>query len=434
MTKTFLEERRDAVAKAWDLTNEVVLVGAGYYLSIPGGADQTYPFHAHNEYFYLADRDRPGAVAAFDPREGWVDFIPEVTEKEKVWVGDQPSEGTPLTELEAWIEARRGRPVVQLGTPVLLPPGIFGDAERSEQLRERLMHARRPKSENELLRMRRAAAASAAGFAVVRPLIRSGVTERALQIELETAFFRAGGERTAYESIVGSGPNSAIFHVSPTSRVLRSGELLLIDAGAEVLRYASDVTRTYPVDPAFTPMQRDVYAVVLAAQKRAVGKCRAGKEFKELHLETAADMVQGLVDLGVMRGDPQSLVEDGSYALFFPHGLGHLLGLGVRDASGLFPGRERDPRPELETLRLDLPLEPGYVTTIEPGLYWSPVLLNSQERRERFRQQVDWEKVDQMLGSGEFGGIRIEDNVLVTAGEPENLTAAIPKEIAEIEG
>jgi Xaa-Pro aminopeptidase len=215
--------------------------------------------------------------------------------------------------------------------------------------------------------------------------------------------------------------------------VLQPRELLLIDAGAEVERYASDVTRTYPADAKFTPMQRDVYAIVLEAEKRAVSKCRAGKEFKELHLETAADMVRGLVDLGVMRGDPQSRVEDGSYALFFPHGLGHLVGLGVRDASGLYPGRERDPRPELETLRLDLPLEPGYVTTIEPGLYFSPVLLNSRERRERFSQQVDWEKVDGLLGSGEFGGIRIEDNVVVTPGDPENLTAAIPKEIAEVE-
>jgi Xaa-Pro aminopeptidase len=432
--KTFLEARRDAVTQALHLSDEIVLVGAGSYLSIPGGADQTYPFHAHNEYFYLTDHDRAGAVAAYDPREGWVDFIPEVTEKEKVWVGDLPSEGTPLTELEPWLEARRGRPVVQLGTPGLLPPGVFGDTEKSEHVRERLLHARRPKDENELDRMRRAAAASAAGFAAVRPLLRPGITERALQIELEVAFFRAGGDKTAYDSIVGSGPNSAIFHFSPSSRVLRSGELLLIDAGAEIDRYASDVTRTYPVDPTFTPVQRDVYAVVLAAQKRAVAKCRPGKEFKELHLETAADMVQGLVDLGVMRGDPQTLVEEGAYALFFPHGLGHLLGLGVRDASGLYPGRERDPRPELETLRLDLPLEAGYVTTIEPGLYFSPVLLNSRERRERFKEQVDWAKVDGLLHTGEFGGIRIEDNVLVTEGEPEVLTAAIPKEIEEIEG
>jgi Xaa-Pro aminopeptidase len=425
--KNFLDKRRDAVAKALDLSNEVLLVGAGDYQSIPGGADQTYPYRSHNEYYYLAGHDRAAAVLAFDPQAGWVDFIPEVTEKEKVWVGDQPSEGTPLSELEGWLAARQGRPVVQLGSVLAKLPD---DAERAEALRERLFHMRRPKDPEELDRMRRAAAASAAGFAAVRPLLRPGMTERQLQIELEVAFFRAGADRTAYDSIVGSGPNSAIFHVAPSSRMAQAGELLLIDAGAEVERYSSDVTRTYPVDPTFTPVQRDLYAVVLAAQKRAVAKCHAGKEFRDLHLETAQDMVQGLVDLGILRGNPHTLVEEGAYALFFPHGLGHLLGLGVRDASGLFPGRKRDPRPELETLRLDLPLQPGYVTTIEPGLYMSPVLLQNRERRERFRQQVDWDRVDRML---DFGGIRIEDNVLVTEGEPEVLTAAIPKEIDQIQ-
>jgi Xaa-Pro aminopeptidase len=131
-----------------------------------------------------------------------------------------------------------------------------------------------------------------------------------------------------------------------------------------------------------------------------------------------------------MRGDPQSLVEQAAYALFFPHGLGHLVGLGVRDASGRYPGREKDPRPELEFLRLDLPLAAGYVTTIEPGLYWSPVILKSRERREKFRREVDWDRVDTML---DFGGIRIEDNVLVTEGEPEVLTAAIPKELDQVQ-
>ncbi|HZF13559.1 MAG TPA: aminopeptidase P N-terminal domain-containing protein [Thermoanaerobaculia bacterium] len=424
---TFLAARRDAVAKALDLKDEILLVGAGDYLPMPGGADQTYPFRAHNEYFYLADRDRPGAVLAFDPHEGWVDFIPEVTEKEKVWVGDQPAEGTPASQLEPWLAARQGRPVVQLGTPL---PKIAGNAERSDPLRERLLHARRPKDATELDRMRRAAAATAAGYAAVLPLIRPGVTERQLQIEIETAFFRAGGDRTAYDTIVGSGLNSAIFHFSPSKRVLEKGELVLIDAGAEIDRYDSDITRTYPVNPIFSPEQRDIYSVVLEAQKKAVAKCRAGKEFRELHIETAVDMVRGLVDLRYMRGDPPSLVEQGAHFLFYPHGLGHLVGLGVRDASGLFPGRKRDERPELETLRLDLPLEAGYVTTVEPGLYFVPVLLQNRERREKFRQQVDWDKVDRRLG---FGGIRIEDNVLVTDGEPEVLTAAVPKEIDRVQ-
>jgi Xaa-Pro aminopeptidase len=419
----FLESRRRRVAEVWDLSDEIVLLGSGQPVPIPGGADQTYPFRAHYEYLYLTDRDRPGCVLAFDPYEGWVDFVPEITEKERIWGGDLPAEGTPLTGLEPWLAARRGRSVAVLGSPV---PDVEADAELGERLRETLTHARRPKDEAELERMRLAARITETGYARLRGLIRPGVTERRLQIELEAELCRHGARRPAYESIVGSGPNSAVFHFSPSERVLRDGELVLIDAGAEVGGYACDVTRTYPAGAGFTPEQRDLYQAVLEPQKRAVAKCRAGVEFRDLHLETSADLTRGLIALGLVRGEPQSLVEQGVTALFFPHGLGHLVGLGVRDASGRLPGREKDERPGLENLRLDLPLEPGYVVTIEPGLYFVPALLESRERREKFPHQVDWQRVDRWLGTG---GVRIEDNVLVTPDEPEVLTAAIPKEL-----
>jgi Xaa-Pro aminopeptidase len=135
-------------------------------------------------------------------------------------------------------------------------------------------------------------------------------------------------------------------------------------------------------------------------------------------------MVGGLVAMGVMRGQPESLVEQEAHTLFFPHGLGHMVGLGVRDGSGVQPGRTKDPRPCLRTLRMDLPLAAGYVVTIEPGLYFIPALLNDPARRERFRECVNWPLVEQHLG---LGGVRIEDNILVTHGAPEVLTAAIPK-------
>lgn len=421
--KSFLQARRDKVAAAWDLDREVVLVASGEPVSVPGHGDQTYPFRPHSEYFYLADRERPGCVLAFDPHAGWVDFVPAVSEKERVWTGGQiPDEGVPASGLEEWLAARKGRPVALLGCPL----NVEHDEELGTRLREVLTHVRRPKDDVELERMRQAARATAAAYARLPELIRPGVTERSVQIELEAEFFRAGAQRTAYDTIVGSGPNAAVLHFSPTSRELREGELVLIDAGAEYDGYACDVTRTYPVGPRFSPEQRDLYAIVLAAQKRAVAGCRAGKEFRDLHIETAVDMTRGLVDFGLLRGEPESLVEQCAHYLFFPHGLGHMVGLGVRDASGRYPGRPKDERPHFETLRLDLPLEPGYVVTIEPGLYFIPALLNDAERRQRYREQVDWDRVDRML---DFGGIRIEDNVLVTAGEPEVLTAAIPKDL-----
>lgn len=417
---SFLERRRERIAAAWALTDELVLVGAGEPVSIPGGADQTFPFLAHAEYVWLADREVPGAVVAFDPRSGWTDFVPVVTEAERVWEGAGQRDGTPLAELAAWLAARRGRPVVGLGSPV---PGMAAGGARTEALRETLMHVRRPKDESEIERMRRAVAASARGFAAAAAMLREGLSERAIQIELEAEFFRGGGERTAYGTIVGVGSNAAVLHFSPGDRVTRKGDVVLIDAGAEVGRYSADVTRTYRVG-GWDGFARDLYAMLLDVQVRAVDSCRAGVEWRDVHLAAARGIAAGLASLGILRGSADSLVERDTHALFFPHGLGHLLGLGVRDASGYLPGRTRSTRPGLSMLRTDLPLEPGYVITVEPGVYFIPPLLTSAANREKHRDAVAWERVDGLL---DVGGIRIEDDVLVTAGDPDILTAGIPK-------
>jgi Xaa-Pro aminopeptidase len=254
-------------------------------------------------------------------------------------------------------------------------------------------------------------------------MIRPDTTERQIQIELEAEFFRNGAERTAYDSIVGGGPNSALFHFTPSGRAFKENELVLIDAGAEYRGYASDVTRTYSTST-FTPEQRDIYAIVLETNKRAIERCKPGVEYKDIHLGAALDLARGLVDLGLLIGNPESLVERGSHALFYPHGVGHLVGLGVRDASGYMPGRKPEEKLGLRYLRIDLPLVAGYTVTIEPGIYFIPVLLQNRELRVEHRDAVNWEKVDKMM---DFGGIRIEDNVHVTTGEPEVLTRAIPK-------
>jgi len=141
-------------------------------------------------------------------------------------------------------------------------------------------------------------------------------------------------------------------------------------------------------------------------------------------LRVARELTEGLVNMGLLRGEPDDLVERGVHTLFFPHGLGHLVGLGVRDASGTIPGRTKDQRPILATLRADLPLKPGYVVTVEPGLYFIAALLQDSTRRARHRNDVNWELTDRLL---HLGGVRVEDNVLVTEGDPEVLTASIPK-------
>lgn len=420
-----LNERRARLGAAVDWCDALILFGAGEPVPIPNGDDQTYPFFAHAEFVLVAGEGPPGAVVAFDPRDGaaagWNVFVPPVTEAERVWEGRQPSPGLPLPELAGWLAARRGRPIVNLGAPL---PGIVSDTALATVVREALRHARRAKDADEIALLRCAAAATAAGFATAARTIRPGVAERAVRIELEAEFLRVGATRVAFDTIVGTGSNAAVLHFAPSHRAIAPGDFVLIDAGAEVHRYASDVTRTFVAGTPASPWQRDLYALVLEAQHKAIAGCTVGAEWKDVHLATAEHLVAGLVALGLMRGDPGTLVEREAHTLFFPHGLGHLVGLGVRDASGLAPGRTRDPRPQLRTLRMDLPLAAGYVTTVEPGLYFIRALLEDCARRERFRDCVVWERVDPLL---DLGGVRIEDNVLVTPHGPEVLTAAIPK-------
>ena len=416
-----IQARRDRAAKAWDAKDALVLIGAGERILIPGTGDQTYPFRSHPEYFYLTDHECPGAVLAFDAAEGWTDFVPDVTEKERVWEAATQAEGTSIGLLGAWLAARRGRPVAMLGVE---SPGQRFDAARSLEFRERLLHARRPKDELELERIRAAAQATARGYAAARDAIRPGATERAIATELDAGFRRGGADGTAYETIVGTGPNSAVLHFEPTDRPAKEGEVVLIDAAAGVKRYACDVTRTFPAGKSFTPEQRDLYALVLAVETHAVARCVAGAEMVDIHEASYLETTKGLIEMGFLRGTPEGLIEQGVTELFYPHGIAHMVGLGVRDASGKLPGRPPRTDAGKRLQRMDLPLEPGYVLTIEPGIYFIPPLLQDPKRRQKYADAIVWTKVDPWMAQG---GIRIEDTVHVTTGAPENMTAAIPK-------
>jgi Xaa-Pro aminopeptidase len=416
----YIKQRRKRIGTRWNLKNEIVLIFAGSETPIPGRGDQVYPFRSHSEYFYLTDREQPNAVLVFDPAEGWTEFNPRLTPEEAMWMAAIPEEGKDLRELEGWLAKRGDRKIANLGAAY---SKSTADENLTKELREVLNQVRRPKDDEEIDRMRKAAAASTKAYAEISDLIAPGISERELQVELEYRFFKYGGDRTAYDTIVGSGPNSAMLHFSPTHRKLQADELLLIDAGAEYRGYASDVTRTYSTT-GFSPIQKDIYAIVLEANKNGVARCKAGIEYRDIHLHASLDLARGLIDLGLLKGDPQSLVEQGSHALFFPHGIGHLVGLGVRDAGGYLPGRLPSDQFGSRFLRIDMPLQPNYTVTIEPGIYSIPVILQNKAFREQHKDTVNWEKADAMLS---FGGIRIEDNVRVTEGEPEVLTAGIGK-------
>jgi Xaa-Pro aminopeptidase len=205
--------------------------------------------------------------------------------------------------------------------------------------------------------------------------------------------------------------------------VVEAGDWVLVDAGGEVGGYACDVTRTFAVGPP-SQFQQAVWDVVADAQRTAVAECRPGEEYREIHIRSATRMAAGLVEIGVMRGRPEALVAEGTMALFFPHGVGHLIGLAVHDPGGYATGRERSSHPGLRFLRTDRALEAGMVVTIEPGIYFIDALLADREQRARHGDAVDWELVDEQR---HIGGVRIEDTVLVTAGGGEALTDAIPK-------
>jgi Xaa-Pro aminopeptidase len=419
-----LGRRRAAAAAAWNLADEVVVIGAGDPIGMPGLHDRTYPFRPHSEYFYLTDRDRPGGVIAFDPHEGWAEFMEPVTAHELLWSGTDDLEAgvpdgvRPRSELAEWVDERSGRRIGRLGA---LVPEVSSDAELDEDLRYGLYQVRRAKDEVELARMRTAERATRAGFAALQALIGEGRTERALQIELEAEFFRNGADGVAFDTIVATGDHSAVLHFAPTERALADGDLLLVDAGGEHRGYASDVTRTYPVS-AFAPQQQDLYETVRRSLEAGIAACRPGAEWRDVHRAAALVIGEGLIEVGILRGTPESAFELGAVTLFFPHGVGHMVGLGVRDASGVLRDRE-PPGPGFPRLRTDLPLEVGYTLTVEPGIYFVPPLLADPERREQVRDAVDWDRVEQML---DFGGIRLEENVLITADGCEVLTRDVP--------
>ncbi len=281
--------------------------------------------------------------------------------------------------------ARTGRGVVSLVDPAAI-----------------LHEMRLFKSAGELDLMRRAVAASADAHVAAMRGVRDGAFEYELEALLEYHFRAAGGSGWAYPSIVASGANATILHYTQNDRRMRDGDLVLIDAGAEFDGYCSDVTRTFPVGAAYTPPQRRIYEIVLRAQREGIAAVRPGASMEEVHKRATEVLVDGLLEIGLLEGEAGELMEKGEHTRFYMHRTGHWLGLDVHDV-----GRYR-------VDGVSRPLEPGMVLTVEPGLYIA-------------------EDLEQVRDDYRGIGVRIEDDVLVTEGGHEVLSAAIPKEADEIE-
>lgn len=229
-----------------------------------------------------------------------------------------------------------------------------------------------------------------------------------------------------------------ILHNEHHKNKLEKGQLLLIDAGAESsLHYASDITRTIPVGGKFTAQQKEIYDIVLSTEQNTIKKIQAGIKYAELHQAAALEITRGLIALDIMKGDPQEAVKAGAHALFFPHGLGHMMGLDVHDMEdlgedlvGYEKGIKRSNQFGTSYLRLARALQPGFVITVEPGIYFIPTLINIWRSKKKFENYINYSKLETYKN---FGGIRIEDNVLVESSGCRVLGISIPKSQTGIE-
>jgi Xaa-Pro aminopeptidase len=249
--------------------------------------------------------------------------------------------------------------------------------------------------------MRRACAISGAAHLRAMRATHPGMYEYQIEAELMHEFLREGAQSVAYSSIVASGPNACVLHYRDNNRQMNDGDLLLIDAGCEYQGYASDITRTYPVNGRFTGPQKAIYDVVLAAQLACIDAVGPGVPFHDYHKIAERVLAQGFIDLGLIEGPLDAALEKGTYKQFYMHRAGHWLGMDVHDA-GLYQVKG-------ESMRLS----PGMVLTVEPGAYIRP----ADNVPERF-----WNI-----------GVRIEDDVLVTNDGRENLTTIAPKSVEDIE-
>jgi Xaa-Pro aminopeptidase len=272
---------------------------------------------------------------------------------------------------------------------------------RIGDLRWMLHELRLVKDEDALAKMRRAVAVTREAHTAAMRAARDGVHEYEIEALIDYTFRRAGGF-PGYGTIVGGGVNATILHYVDNDQALVGGQLLLVDAGGEIEGFTADVTRTYPIGARFSPAQRRCYELVLAVEKACIGAVRPGNDIDSIHRQAVELLTRGMVELGLLKGSVPELIETGAYKRFYMHRTSHWLGMDVHDVGIYAPeGKSR-------------PLQPGMVLTVEPGLY---VAADALDVAAEYRGI----------------GIRIEDDILVTERGHENLTASIPKELAELE-
>ena len=443
------KNRRAALAN--EMNTGAILI-AGNENSPINYAANYYTFRQDSNFLYYAGVDLPGLNLVIDCEKGQtILYGDELTVEDVVWTGPQPSlkelaQKVGITNVKSTAALLADYPSCEVHC---LPPYRAEHYRLLQMLTQHsncsiapsdhLIHAvigqREIKEDVELEQMEEALAITAQMHRKVMRSAKAGMKEAVLA-GIARGIAHANLGHMAYGIIMTR--DGHILHNHHHHHVLGKGDLVLGDYGAEnKMRYAADITRTFPIDTTFTQQQREIYEIVLEAEVKSINAVRPGQAFRDVHLLASRIIADGLRALGIMTGDPDEAVAAGAHALFFPHGLGHMIGLDVHDMEGLgedFVGYNKDIARSnqfgLGYLRLGKPLQPGHVVTVEPGIYFIPALIDQWKKEGKHTDFINYDKLEPYLN---FGGVRIEDNVLVTTDAHRVLGPAIPRSVSEIE-
>jgi len=421
--------------------------------------DNHYPFRQDSTFLYYFGLDHPGLVGIIDVdnnEECLFGNDPDISTI--IWEGPLPS----FRELAEKVGVKKNYPLKDVGTIIqkacdshqkihFLSPYrpehekklrewlALKDASLAEQVSVELIKAivsqRSYKSEAEVTEIEKAVDIGTAMQLQVMHSAKAGMKETELLGLVYNTALSAGGT-TSFPPIITV--NGQILHNHSYHHTLAPGQMLLCDCGAENdSHYTSDFTRTFPVSPRFDTRQREIYEIVLGAHRAAIAALKPGRLFKDIHLLAGETLVDGLKAIGLMKGDSREAVQAGAHALFFQCGLGHMMGLDVHDMENLgeqYVGYTRELTQSTEfglrSLRLGRALEPGFVLTVEPGIYLIPELIDLWRSENKNADFINYDKVESFK---DFGGIRMEDDFLITPDGSHQLGDPLPLTVAEVE-
>lgn len=441
------------------------LVGGGLILfqgneeSAMNYKGNTYHFRQDSSFLYFFGINKPGFYGVCDVDSG-VDALygDDFTMADIIWMGEQPTvkelaqevavdSTAPLGDLSGDLQKALGE-----GRKVHILPTYRGDQvislsemlgtscegiekHVSNELIGAVVKLRSVKDDYEIAEIEKAVQVAGLMHTTAMKMGFAGNYERELSGAIEGIALAHGGP-VSFPVILSM--DGQTLHNHYHGNELQDGRMVVCDAGAETaLCYASDITRTFPVGGKFSTQQSDIYNIVLEANNLTIEASAPGKTYRSIHLMAAKIIASGLKELGIMKGDVDEAVAAGAHALFFPHGLGHMMGLDVHDMEGLGENNvgytdsiTRSDQFGLAYLRMGRTLEPGFVMTNEPGCYFIPALIEQWKAEKKFEQFINYDTVSSYLG---FGGVRIEDDVLVTETGSRILGPPIPKTVAEVE-